>query len=61
VLDPQDPQDLIDGWNYRLIERNILPANLSWIGEHVTVERIDGGKLRCTGATWSDAVVIYPR
>jgi hypothetical protein len=21
----------------------------------VTVERIDGGKLRCTGATWSDA------
>ena len=26
----------------------------------VTVERIDGGKLRCTGATSSDAVVIYP-
>jgi hypothetical protein len=26
----------------------------------VTVERIDGRKLRCTGATWSDAVVIYP-
>jgi hypothetical protein len=26
----------------------------------VTVERIDGGKLRCTGATWSDAVVIFP-
>ena len=25
----------------------------------VTVERIDGGKLRCTGATWLDAVVIY--
>jgi hypothetical protein len=25
----------------------------------VTVERIDGGKLRCTGATWSDAVVIF--
>jgi len=24
----------------------------------VTVERIDGGKLRCTGATWDDAVVI---
>jgi hypothetical protein len=24
----------------------------------VTVERIDGGKLRCTGATWTDAVVI---
>jgi hypothetical protein len=20
----------------------------------------DGGKLRCTGATWSDAVVIFP-
>ena len=28
--------------------------------ETVTVERIDGGKLRCTGATWSDAVVIFP-
>ena len=26
----------------------------------VAVERIDGGKLRCTGATWSDAVVIFP-
>jgi hypothetical protein len=26
----------------------------------VTVERIDGGKLRCTGATSSGAVVIYP-
>jgi hypothetical protein len=24
------------------------------------VERIDGGKLRCTGATWSDAVVVLP-
>ena len=23
-------------------------------------ERIDGGKLRCTGATWTDAVVIFP-
>jgi hypothetical protein len=27
----------------------------------VTVERIDGGKLCCTGATWTDAVVIFPR
>jgi hypothetical protein len=26
----------------------------------VTVELIDGGKLRCTGATWSDPVVIFP-
>ena len=26
----------------------------------VTVERVDGGKLRCTGATWTDAVVIFP-
>ena len=24
----------------------------------ITAERIDGGKLRCTGATWSDPVVI---
>ena len=28
--------------------------------EPVTVERVDGGKLRCTGATWTDAVVIFP-
>jgi hypothetical protein len=26
----------------------------------VTVERVDGRKLRCTGATWTDAVVIFP-
>jgi hypothetical protein len=26
----------------------------------LTVERIDGGELRCTGATWSDAVVMFP-
>jgi hypothetical protein len=26
----------------------------------VTVERIDDGKLRATGAKWDDAVVIYP-
>ena len=26
----------------------------------VTVERVDDGKLRWTGATWSDAVVIFP-
>jgi hypothetical protein len=25
---------------------------------NITAERIDEGKLRCTGATWSDAVVI---
>jgi hypothetical protein len=29
-------------------------------GHFTSVERIDGGKLRCTGATWSDAVVIFP-
>jgi hypothetical protein len=26
----------------------------------VTAERLDDGKLRCTSATWSDAVVIFP-
>jgi hypothetical protein len=29
-------------------------------GHFTSVERIDGGKLRCTGATWSDPVVIFP-
>ena len=32
----------------------------SGAGATVTVERLAGGNLRCTGATWSDAVVIYP-
>jgi hypothetical protein len=27
-------------------------------GHFTSVERIGGGKLRCTGATWFDAVVI---
>jgi hypothetical protein len=41
-------------------------AHIKWQGMKppskltVTVERIDGGKLRCTGATWTDAVVIFP-
>ena len=34
VFDPMDPQDVIDCWNYRLIERNILPVNLEWLGDH---------------------------
>jgi hypothetical protein len=29
-------------------------------GHFTSVERIGGVKLRCTGATWSDAVVIFP-
>jgi hypothetical protein len=29
-------------------------------GHFTSVERIDGGKLRCPCATWSDAVVIFP-
>ena len=35
-----------------------IPLRLGGRGR--TVERSDGGKLRCTGAMWSDAVVIYP-
>ena len=34
-------------------------GRITWL-QTVTVERIDGGKLRCTGATWTDAVVIFP-
>jgi hypothetical protein len=33
---------------------------VGWGKLTVAVERVDGGKLRCTGATWSDAVVIFP-
>ena len=38
----------------------VLPDQVLTLSLAVTVERIDGGKLRCTGATWSDAVVIFP-
>jgi hypothetical protein len=34
ILNPKEPQDLIDGWNYRLVERNFLPVNLNWLAEH---------------------------
>src|SRR4029077_6902692 len=38
----------------RAISRGRISAH------YTSVERSDGGKLRCTGVTWSDAVVIFP-
>jgi hypothetical protein len=33
VLDPASPLDLIDYWNIRLYEPNVLPVNVNWISE----------------------------
>ena len=39
VLDPRNPQDLIDCWNYRLVENDTLPVNLNWLGDHAQFQR----------------------
>ena len=30
IFDPTDPGDVIDYWNYRLIERHVIPINVGW-------------------------------
>jgi len=34
VFDPTNAGDVIDYWNYRLIERNVIPINLEWFAQH---------------------------
>jgi hypothetical protein len=34
VFDPTNAGDVIDYWNYRLIERNLVPINLEWFANH---------------------------
>jgi hypothetical protein len=34
VFDPSDPGDIIDYWNYRLIERHVIPINVDWFADH---------------------------
>jgi hypothetical protein len=34
VFDPTNAADVIDYWNYRLIERHVIPINLEWFGDH---------------------------
>jgi len=34
VLDPKDPEDLIEAWNYRLVEGTVLPVNLNLLNDH---------------------------
>jgi hypothetical protein len=34
VFDPTDAGDVIDYWNYRLIERRVIPINLGWFVDH---------------------------
>jgi hypothetical protein len=33
IVNPESSHDLIDLWNVRLFERNVLPININWIGE----------------------------
>jgi hypothetical protein len=34
LFDPTDPGDVIDYWNYRLIERRVIPINVDWFAYH---------------------------
>jgi hypothetical protein len=33
IFDPKSPLDIVDFWNYRLINPDVLPINLNWIHE----------------------------
>lgn len=39
IFDPTDPGDLIDAWNYRLIEREAVPISVAWLPEHASLLR----------------------
>jgi hypothetical protein len=34
ILDPENSEDLVDGWNHRLVQADILPVNLHWLSDH---------------------------
>lgn len=39
VLDGGNPSDLIDYWNFRLVEQRVTPINLEWFAEHAAFIR----------------------
>lgn len=34
IFDSDDSEDLVDGWNHRLVQNNFLPVNLHWLSDH---------------------------
>ena len=39
IFDPQNSEDLVDGWNHRLVQSNFLPVNVHWLSDHAEVLR----------------------
>ncbi len=37
IFDPSDAGDVIDYWNYRLIQRQVTPVSIKWVAEHATL------------------------
>ena len=35
ILDPNDAGDLIDYWNFRLVENHLVPVSLEWLSHHI--------------------------
>jgi hypothetical protein len=39
IFDSTDAGDVLDYWNYRLVERRVLPISVKWLAEHVAFLR----------------------
>jgi hypothetical protein len=39
IFDPSNPGDVIEYWNYRLIERRVRPISVKWLSEHAAALR----------------------
>ncbi len=39
IFDPSDAGDVIGYWNYRLVERRVLPISVKWLAEHAALLR----------------------
>jgi hypothetical protein len=39
IFDPTNASDMLDYWNYRLVERRVLPISVKWLAEHAAIVR----------------------
>ena len=39
IFDGSEPADLIDYWNFRLVERRVTPINVAWFAQHAELIR----------------------
>ncbi len=39
IFDPTDAGDVLEYWNYRLVERRLRPISVKWVAEHATLLR----------------------